>query len=66
VPIIKKTCEEFKVKYYICDGFVDCVKQHWSHLQQFQKYRERSKDKIKTSASLIDKIETWFSPKKSQ
>eukprot|EP01080_Neovahlkampfia_damariscottae_P002028 gene2028-1535_t len=40
LPIIKKTIEEFGLKYYICDGFVDTVRQHWQHIEQFQNQRD--------------------------
>ena len=40
VPIIKETIEEHGIKYYLCDGFVDTVRQHWKHVEQFQNVRE--------------------------
>jgi fatty acid desaturase len=37
--IVKETCLEYNIQYDYKESFFTCLKSHWRHLLQFQKYR---------------------------
>lgn len=52
LPIIKQTCKEFNIEYHALPNIWEAIKRHWSHLAQFQVYRERYYKRLEKEAEL--------------
>jgi len=62
LPIAKECMKEYNVEYFAFDSFLDAVKSHWKHLEQFQVYRERyyqrlAENKKEKSFHVVDVID---------
>lgn len=54
LPIVKQTCQDFDIKYTILPSFWSALASHLNHLDQFQVYRRRFQEKIRSGEVKVD------------